>query len=219
DPLARPDPIHRADALLPRLVLQLPARRPLGRLPIGRAERRDDARQLLLDGPFPLHDHGRTRLHLLRRDLLLGAEDDRLAAERDPGENPLLDDVRLLQLDVRAALRDRLPQPAAPRERLCAHPPIPQRLGLGLRVLPWDLDADLPLQPRLVACLCEEACRSEPVGVAVDRVPAPVAGAGAQLRPYPGVLERPLRLRRGSGTAVGPRGRPGGEGLTWRALT
>ena len=32
----------------------------------------DDARQLLLDGAFPLHDHGRPRLHLLRRDLLLG---------------------------------------------------------------------------------------------------------------------------------------------------
>ena len=38
-----------------------------GRVPLRRAERRDDARQLLLDGALPLHDHGRARLRLLRR--------------------------------------------------------------------------------------------------------------------------------------------------------
>ena len=54
-------------------------RRALRRLPLRRPERRDDPRQLLLDGAFPLHDHGRARLHVLRRDLLLGAEDDRAA--------------------------------------------------------------------------------------------------------------------------------------------
>ena len=43
-------------------------------------ERHRHARQLLRDGPLPLHDHGRADLHLLRRDLLLGAEDDRAAA-------------------------------------------------------------------------------------------------------------------------------------------
>ena len=98
-------PLHRPDALLPRLVLQLPDRRAVRRLPLGRAERRDAARQLLLDGPLPLHDHGRPRLHVLRRDLLLGAEDDRLRAERAAREDPLLEDVHLLQLDLRAALR------------------------------------------------------------------------------------------------------------------
>ncbi len=77
DALARPDPFHRAAALLSRLVLQLPDRRLVRRVPLGRSERRDDARQLLLDGAFPLHDHGRPRLHLLRGDLLLGPEDDR----------------------------------------------------------------------------------------------------------------------------------------------
>ena len=66
-------------------------RRALRRLPLRRAERRDDPRQLLLDGPLPLHDHGRARLHVLRRDLLLGAEDDRLRAERAAREDPLLD--------------------------------------------------------------------------------------------------------------------------------
>ena len=43
-----------------------------------RSERRHDPRQLLLDGALPLHDHGRAGVHVLRRDLLLGAEDDRL---------------------------------------------------------------------------------------------------------------------------------------------
>ncbi len=38
--LARAHPLHRADAVLPRLVLQLPDRRLLGRLPVGRPERR-----------------------------------------------------------------------------------------------------------------------------------------------------------------------------------
>ena len=32
---------------------------------------------LLHDGPLPLHDHGRPRLRVLRRHLLLAAEDDR----------------------------------------------------------------------------------------------------------------------------------------------
>ena len=80
DALARTDPLHRADAVLPRVVLQLPDRRAVGRLPLRRPERRDDARQLLLDGALPLHDHGRPRLHVLRRDLLLGPEDDRASS-------------------------------------------------------------------------------------------------------------------------------------------
>ena len=78
--------LHRADALLPRLAVQLPDRRALRRVPVRHAERRDDARQLLLDGPLPLHDHGRAHLHVLRGDLLLGAEDDRLRVQRAAGE-------------------------------------------------------------------------------------------------------------------------------------
>ena len=126
DPLARADPLHRADALLPRLVLQLPDRGAVGRLPVRYAERRDDPRQLLLDGPLPLHDHGRPHLHVLRGDLLLGAEDDGLGAERAARESPLLDDVHLLQLDLRAALRRRLPRPATPHAGLPEQPPVPQ---------------------------------------------------------------------------------------------
>ncbi len=59
-------PFHRADALRARVALQLPDRRAVRRLPVRRAERRDDARQLLLDGALPLHDHGRPALRVLR---------------------------------------------------------------------------------------------------------------------------------------------------------
>ena len=52
--------------------VQLPDRRHLRRLPVRRAQRRDDPRQLLRDGPLPLHDHGRPGVHAVRRDLLLG---------------------------------------------------------------------------------------------------------------------------------------------------
>ena len=82
DALARPHPPHGADAVRARVAVQLPDRRPVGCLPLRRAERRDDARQLLLDGALPLHDHGRAAVLVLRRHLLLGAEDDRLRDQR-----------------------------------------------------------------------------------------------------------------------------------------
>ena len=78
DDLARTHALHGADAVLARVLLQLPDRRPVRDLPLRRPERRDDARLVLHDGPLPLHDHGRPRLRLLRRHLLLAAEDDRL---------------------------------------------------------------------------------------------------------------------------------------------
>ena len=99
--LARADPVDGADAVRARVVLQLPDRRPVRRLPLRRAERRDDARQLLLDGALPLHDHGRAALLVLRGDLLLGAEDDRLRRSTSAGEDPLLVDVHRVQLDLR----------------------------------------------------------------------------------------------------------------------
>ncbi len=83
--LARAHPADRADAVRARVALQLPDRRALGRLPLRRPERRDDARQLLLDGALPLHDHGRPDLLVLRGHLLLGAEDDRLRDQRAAG--------------------------------------------------------------------------------------------------------------------------------------
>ena len=83
DDLARPHALHGADAVLARVLLQLPDRRPLGGLPLRRAERRDDARLVLRDGPLPLHDHGRPRLRVLRGHLLLAPEDERHPVERD----------------------------------------------------------------------------------------------------------------------------------------
>ena len=41
DALAGPDPLHGADAVRARVLLQLPDRRTLRRLPVRRAERRD----------------------------------------------------------------------------------------------------------------------------------------------------------------------------------
>ena len=73
------DLVHRADALLPGLGVQLPDRRAVRRVPLGHAQRHDDPRQLLRDGPLPLHDHGRADLRVLRGDLLLGPEDGRAA--------------------------------------------------------------------------------------------------------------------------------------------
>ena len=99
--------LDRADAVLPGLGLQLPDRRHLRRGPVRRRDRHPAARKLLRDGPLPLHDHGRARVQLLRRDLLLGAEDDRPALQRAPGQVALLADVHLVQLDLPAAVRAR----------------------------------------------------------------------------------------------------------------
>ena len=81
-----------------RLALQLPDRRTDRGLPVRRAERCDDARQLLLDGALPLHDHGRPAVRVLRGHLLLGAEDDRLQLQRAPRQVAFLGDVHRVQL-------------------------------------------------------------------------------------------------------------------------
>ena len=118
------------------------------------------------------------------------------AAQRAAREDPLLDDVHLLQLDVLPALHRRLPRTAAARRHVSERPAVPQRLGLGVCVLPRHLDARLPFQPHLVTGIPEGPGRGESLGIPLDRVPAPVAGPGSRLRPYPGLLERSLRLRR-----------------------
>ena len=135
DAMARSHPPHGADALLPGVGVQLLMGGRLRRVPLGCAERRDDARQLLRDGPLPLHDHGRADLRVLRGDLLLGAEDVRREALRTPRQGALLGDVPGLQLDLRPALRARLHGHAAPRRHLRDEVPGAERLGdrLGLR--------------------------------------------------------------------------------------
>ena len=78
--LAGPHPADGADVVHPRVALQLPDRRVVGRVPLGRPERCDNARQLLLDGSLPLHDHGWPALLVLRCNLFLGTEDDGTAS-------------------------------------------------------------------------------------------------------------------------------------------
>ena len=88
-----------------RSVLQLPDRRDLRGVPVRRPGRHHRARQLLRDGALPLHDHGRADLRVHGRLLLLAAEDDGDQAQPDARQDPLLDHVHLLQLDVPAAVR------------------------------------------------------------------------------------------------------------------
>ena len=182
DALEGEHPLHGADALLPRLVLQLLHRRNLGGIPVGHPERRQHPRQLLRHGPFPLHDHGRPGLHVLRRDLLLGAEDDRVPVQREPGEDPLLVDVHRLQLHLRPALRRRAAGDAAASVHLRVEPPADQHLGVGVRLRPRVVDAGLPGQRPLLACDRPQAGGGESVGLQVARVAGADAGAGAQLR-------------------------------------
>ena len=130
------DPAHRADAVRDGAVRQLPVRRHLGRVPVRRARGHHRARQLLRDGALPLHDHGRPDLRVLRRHLLLAAEDHGHHAEPAAGQDPLLDDVHHVQLDLHAAVRGRHAGPAATGVRVRAQPGDAERLGVDLRVLP-----------------------------------------------------------------------------------
>ena len=84
------------------------------------------------------------------RLLLLAAEDDRAAAERAAGQDPLLDDVRLLQLDLPAAVRAGPAGHAAARLDLRPAPADAERLGVGVGLRARHLDAGLPGQLGLV---------------------------------------------------------------------
>ena len=77
-----------------------------GVVALRRPDRHRPARQLLRDGAFPLHDHGRADLQLLRRDLLLGPEDDSACSFNERlAKCAFLADVHLVQLDLPAAVR------------------------------------------------------------------------------------------------------------------
>ena len=165
---------------------------------------------VLLDGPLPLHDHGRAGVHGVRRDLLLGPEDDRLQLQRAARQDPLLVAVHRLQLDLRAAVRARLHGHAATRGHLPDEPPGAQRLGLDLGVRDRALDARVPRQRDLVAAVQARARGSESVAFEVAGVAAADAGAGARLRPDPGVRRRPVSVRRRAGAACPPLAPAGG---------
>ena len=74
------------------------------------------------------------------------------------------------------------------------------------------LDADLPLQPRLVARVQARARDGEPVAVEVARVPGADAGARLRLRPHPGDRLRPVPVRDRAGAADRGPGRSAGGG-------
>ena len=80
----------------------------------------DDPRErhLLHRRPHPLRAVRRIAVHDLRRCLLLVPEDDRADVRRAPGQDPLLDDVHLLQPDLRPDARHRTAGDAPPRGRL-----------------------------------------------------------------------------------------------------
>ena len=218
--LAGEDPADDPDAVRHRVLRQLPDRRHLGRVPVGRARGHHRARQLLRDGALPLHDHGRPDLRVLRRRLLLAAEGHGAHAERAAGQDPLLDDVHRVQLHVLAAVRGRPARPAAPGLGVRGRPADAERLGVDLRVLPGRLAVHLHLQLRDVHGDLAQARAAEPVERPRPGVAGLLAAAGQQLRAHPGGPGRPVRVRRpGRAAGGGPvsagrrdRRRPGQPG-------
>ena len=199
------DPADRADAVLPRHVLQLPDRRDLRGVPVRRARRHHRARLVLRDGPLPLHDHGRADLRVHGRAVLLAAQDDRPEAEPAARQDPVLDHVRVLQLDVPAAVRGGPGRPAAPGLRVRAEPADPQRLGLGLGLPARRRHPDLRRQRDLVHRAGPRAGDRQPVAVPRPGMADRLAAAARQLRPRPGRAVRAVRVRH---ARRAPGGRP-----------
>ena len=121
------------------------------------------------------------------------------------GEDPLLVDVRRVQLDLRAAARDRVPRHAAPRRS--PTPATCRARNNWVSVSAFVLGASMlvfianfvwsQVFARVPAGL-------ESVGLEVDRVAAALAGPGAQLRPHPDLRARSVSVRRRP-TAPAPR--------------
>ena len=87
DDVGRQDPLRHADAVLHRVPLPVPDRRP-DRHHAGRGAIRLAAQRLVLRRrALPLRPDRRARVHDLRRDLLLVSQSDRQDARRDAGED------------------------------------------------------------------------------------------------------------------------------------
>ena len=172
------DPLHGADAVRARLLLQLPDRRPVGSLPLGRAERRHDARQLLRDGALPLHDHGRPRLRVLRARPTTGCR--RCSDSRSTSASAKIHFwlmfvfFNLTFFPLFAAGFLDMPR------RVSTYAPHLQTLNDFVSASAYRarlLDADLHRQPHLVARLRTHPRRGEPVGITLAlewQVPTPV---------------------------------------------
>ena len=95
-----PHPAQHADAVLPRVPLDVPDRRPVGHLPGVGADHDPRLGHVLHRRPHPLRALRRLGADDLRRDLLLVPEDDGADVQRAPRQAPLLAHVRQLQPDV-----------------------------------------------------------------------------------------------------------------------
>ena len=104
---------------------------------------------LLHRRPHPLRAVRRIAVHDLRRRLLLVPEDDRADVRRPARQAPLLDDVHLLQPDVRPDAPDRDPGHAAARRRVRRSKFAAWNLFISLSSFVLGAEhADLPLQHR-----------------------------------------------------------------------
>ena len=142
------------------LVLQLPDRRALGGLPLRRAERR---RRRTAASSSMAHFHytimGGLIFTFFAAIYYWLPKMTGLELNETLGEDPLLDDVHRLQLDLPAAVRGRLHGHAAarrrPTRRTCSS--LNDWVSVSAFVL-GALDARLPRQLRLLAA-CSRACR------------------------------------------------------------
>jgi cytochrome c oxidase subunit 1 len=144
------------------------------------------------------------------RDLLLGAEDDGCELNERLGKVHFWSMFLFFNLTFAALFAvGFLGQRAA--AGLSERPPVPQRLGLDLGFCLGASMLVFLFNLRLVACFREEAGGREPVGIAVDRVPAPVAGARCTTSTASPSSRRPVRVRRGADAGRRSRGRPAGR--------
>ena len=169
---------------LPGDALQLPDRRGHRRLPLRRPGERHRPRQLLRAGPLPLHDHGRADLRLLRRLVLLVAEDDRQDPEPQAQQVALLDVLHLLQPDLLPALPGRSARPAPAGVRVRAEPADAERHLVHQRLLARRILLPLHHQLRLVDVPDPARGPAQPVELARPRVADADPGALVQLRAH-----------------------------------
>ncbi len=204
------DPLRGADAVRPRHVLQFPHRRRHRRVPVRRPGQRHGARELLRPGPLPLHDHGRPHLRLLRRPLLLAAQDDR------PDDGQRLGKIHFWTMFIFFNLTffplfivGLLGQP----RRVFEYASNLQSWNDFSSVSAFLLGASfLIFIANFVWTIIIDPSRRPPTrGTRTASSGRPQPGPLLQLRADPGGAERPVPLRRsGAGAGGRPRSRAGG---------
>ena len=140
-----------ADAVRARLPHHVHARRDLRRDAGDDPRDHPRERHVLHRRPHPLRALRRVAVHDLRGRLLLVPEDDGPDVRRDARPDPLLDDVRRLQRDVRAHAPHRRAGHAAARGRLPRAVRRLEPVHLAVELHPRLLHAGLRLQHRPLA--------------------------------------------------------------------